>query len=185
MIYRLKLKAAAVALLLWPLLIRAEAGKEFAVSPDQVAVALRASGRQVRADQIRLLFSVRTRQPNAVLKLINMEPWQDGTQKAEIACANAGACLPFFVLIQSGEPAVSTSHAAAEPVSASTHSQSHDVHVGDVAVLTFEGNDSRITIQVVCVQAGDRGQRIKVASRDRKRFYQAEVVEPGVLKGIF
>jgi flagella basal body P-ring formation protein FlgA len=38
-------------------------------------------------------------------------------------------------------------------------------------------------LPVICLQNGVRGQRIRVASKDHRRFFEGEVVGTGVLKG--
>lgn len=178
----LRLRAAtAFALLLLSVMVRADSG-ERVVSSRQVALALHTSGWHVDPDQVQFLFPVNTRQPNAALKLIRVDPWQDGLQKAEIRCVDASACLPFFILIHADHLPATQDDNRVRPVGTS-QSQHHDVHVGDAAVLIFERSESRITLQVICEQNGNRGQRIKVATRDRKHFYEAEIVGPGQLRG--
>jgi flagella basal body P-ring formation protein FlgA len=40
----------------------------------------------------------------------------------------------------------------------------------------------RITLRVICLENGARGERVRVSSTDHKRIYQAEVIDPGLLK---
>jgi len=54
---------------------------------------------------------------------------------------------------------------------------------GDHATLILESPDSRMRLPVICLQSGVLGQRIRVASPDRKQYYEAEIVSPGMLKG--
>lgn len=159
----------------------------YVISAGQIVQALREGGLRVTADRIEILSSVRSRQPNASLRLIRAGEWQDGTLKAEIRCDERSACLPFYVLVHdaTGVPDVVSRKPVCQAKSSLAVLKTHDVHVGDRAILIFEGNESRITVRVVCVQNGDRGQKIRVASRDRKHFYQAEIVEPGLLRGSF
>jgi len=174
---------AVLAFLLLPSTLAAESG--FVVSSSQVAEALREGGKAVDADHIHLLSPVRSRRPHAALKLMSVGEWQDGVMKAEMRCTNRSACLPFFVLVQDSaglrdavgrRPAQSL---ASSPATAKTY----DVHIGDPATLVLETKESRIVMRVICAQNGDRGQKIRVASRDHKRFYEAEVIEPGFLRG--
>jgi len=178
------IRTAILSLLLSLLTATAESEEDFVVSRVQVAHAFDQAGRPVSAEQIQFLSSVHTRQPNAALKLIGFADWQDGLLKAEIGCVDHTTCLPFYVLVQDAAiPALV--HGTRTELGAPARSlKNYDVHVGETAVLTFEDSESRITMHVICVQNGDRGQKIKVASRDRKRFYEAEVIEPGFLRGI-
>ena len=170
-----------------PLAARAETqNARFAVSPDQVAQAMRAAGIAAAAERIDFLSPIQTSQPNAALRLISIKPWQGNTLKAELRCSDSKACLPFYVLLRDADSVtdVAVLHKSAEPQkSASATPKTHDVHVGDAAILIFERQQSRITIRVICDQNGDRGQIIRVASADRKHSYKAEVIEPGLLKG--
>lgn len=171
--------------LLSPFTFAAESESGFAVSSSQVADAMREAGRPVNADRIRLLSSVRTRRPNATLQLVSVGEWQDDMHKAEMRCTDRSACLPFYVLVRDSllaSLAVSQrpDQLQGNPV---VTPRTHDVHIGERATLVLERNESRIVMRVVCAQNGDRGQKIRVASPDRKRFYEAEVVEPGFLRG--
>ena len=169
------------------LTMRAEARDwDFVVSPGQVAHALGEAGVAAPAERIEFLSQVRTRHANEDLRLISVAEWQEGTLKAEMGCAERRDCLPFYVLVRdtaispdllNGRQAKSAEATPASP-------KMHDVHKGDAAILFFESNDSRITMRVICMQNGDRGERIRVASADRKHFYQAEIIEPGLVKGM-
>jgi hypothetical protein len=167
--------------LAWPLVAGADARDyRFVVSPEQVTRAMRASGVPVSVEQIELLSSVRSRQAEPSLRVVTVRQWQGNTRKAELRCTNGAACLPFYVLVRNSDAEAQNSPRAQ---SNSAEIRAHDVHVGDPAVLIFERDQSRITIRVVCVQAGDRGQKIRVASRDRKKFYEGEVLQSGLLRG--
>jgi len=182
MITRHILNTAAV-LLLSPLIMAADSDANFVVSPRQVADALREAGRSVDADHVRFLSPVYARRQNASLELVSVGEWQDGTLKAEMRCADRSACLPFYVLLRDSLALpLAVSQRPARTSSPAT-SKTYDVHIGDPATLVFERKESRIVMHVICTQNGDRGQKIRVATRDRRRFYQAEVVEPGFLRG--
>jgi hypothetical protein len=174
----------AAVLLLSPLMA-AESGAAFVVSPRQVADAMGEAGKPVGADRIHLLSPVRTRRPNASLELVRVGEWQDGTLKAEMRCADRSVCLPFYVLVRDSltEPLVVNQRPAQSQANFAAKPKTYDVRIGDPATLVFEREDSQIVMRVICVQNGDRGQRIRVATRDRRRFYEAEVVEPGFLRG--
>jgi flagella basal body P-ring formation protein FlgA len=50
------------------------------------------------------------------------------------------------------------------------------VRAGSAVKLLIDGKNMRITVPVVCLQSGRQGQTIRVASSDRKRVYQAQVI---------
>jgi flagella basal body P-ring formation protein FlgA len=56
------------------------------------------------------------------------------------------------------------------------------MHDGDPATLVFDNSRLRISLPVICLQSGSRGQTIRVESRDHKRFFKAKIVESGLLK---
>jgi len=179
-------RAGILALLLpFSMLAAGEPTGSFVLSPSQVARAIREAGRQVNDDRVGFLSQVRTRQANPTLKVMSIHEWHDGVQKVEIRCVDRSVCLPFLVLVRDGAfvPDPANSSQAKLQKAFSTLPKRHDVRIGDPAILVFEGNDSRITMRVICAQDGDRGQKIRVASSDRKHFYEAEVIEPGFLKG--
>jgi len=154
----------------------------FVISPDQVAWVMQGRGMQVSADRIRFLSIVPSSLPNAALRLVSLGAWHDGTTKAEIACADHRACLPFYVLV-SDTTTVSGS-AAKDRVEAQSSAASHHlIRIGDRALLVFENADSRITLHVICLENGDQGQRIRVVTTDRKRSYKAEIIERTLLRG--
>lgn len=185
MIIRRSMIGTALAVLLAPLFLIAKPGRQFLVSSEQVVAALRTSGQYVSPNQVQLLSLVHTREPNAVLHLIHIEPWQEGMQKAEIRCVDLSACLPFFVLIEGARVPDLAVGKVPEPGMAEAGPKKYDVRKGDTAVLTIETEQSRITMRVICLENGDRGQKIRVASKDRKRSYEAEIIAPGVLKAVF
>ena len=168
--------------LAWPLVAgAAPLNSGFVISPAQVTRAMRASGVPVGVEQIELLSSVRSRLAEPSLRVVTVRQWQGDTLKAELRCTDSAACLPFYILVRNADGAAQN---ALQPRPyALREIRTHDVHAGDLAVLIFEGSQSRITIRVVCVQAGDRGQKIRVVSRDRKKFYEGEVLQSGLLRG--
>src|SRR6266849_4736445 len=58
------------------------------------------------------------------------------------------------------------------------------VRSGKVAVLVFEGEFIRMTLPVLCLQSGGRGQRVRVVNRETKRTYLARVTGPGVVTSV-
>ena len=154
----------------------------FVVSPDQVARVLEHAGISATADRIQFLSTVRAKRPNTALRLRNADKWRESTLKVEIECADHRSCLPFYVLVSgtTAVPNITSAVGAHAPSSSTTHPL---IRVGDRALLVFDDLNSRITVRVICVQSGDRGQTIRVVSADRKRFYQAEVIQKALLKG--
>ena len=49
--------------------------------------------------------------------------------------------------------------------------------------LLLEGNHVHIRLTVICLENGTKGQTIRVASKDRKLTYKAEVIEDSTVRG--
>ena len=55
---------------------------------------------------------------------------------------------------------------------------------GKAAVLVFTGEHVRMTLPVLCLQSGGRGQRVRVVSKEKKKVYLARVTGPGVVTSV-
>ena len=53
---------------------------------------------------------------------------------------------------------------------------------GDHATLVFENAAIRISLPVICLQSGSRGQKVRVVSADHKRYFTGEILESGLLR---
>ncbi len=173
-----------LGVLLLPLLApSARAGA--VITRQQIAQAVRIAGLSPSPTDVELLSAVPARQANPALKLLSLRSWEEGKLKARLSCVDRSACLPFYVLIRAETPLAGANPAPSlgQGTSAPATKTRYDVRRGDPAILVFETQNSRVTVRVTCAQNGRRGETIQVASQDRKRFYRAEVVQPGLLKG--
>ncbi len=177
--------------LLWLLIPRAvgqQAGARFPISSERVAEAIAAAGVPVRAAQVRFLAQVNALGQDSGLEVINMAKWSGDTWKAELRCSDQRACLPFYVLVQAetagafdGLPTLQGRPFARRNVPLFPRRQIL-MRNGDLATLVFENPSIRITMPVICLESGNRGQTIRVESTDHKRFFKGEIVKPGLLK---
>lgn len=159
----------------------------FAISPEQVAVALGSAGIQVDPTQVALLSAPVATSATPSLKVRTVAPSGDHTALARIECVNAQECLPFFVRIQTG----SSGDALAAPLHAEQHrvspyqpsARSVVVRAGSQAVLLLESERVHIRIPVICVENGATGERIRVKGTLNRLTYTAEVVDANLLKG--
>lgn len=160
----------------------------FSISSQRVAEALAAAGVRVTAGQVRFLSPVSATGNDSGLEVMNVATWTGDTRKAELRCHDRRACLPFYVLLASSGTAdahARTSGTGAVPqdgAASPTPSQQILMRDGDRATLVFEESALRITLPVICLQSGNRGQKIRVVSADHKRFFTAEIVESGLLR---
>lgn len=186
-----KTRALGSFCLLWFLIPRAvgqEAGARFPISPERVADAIAAAGVPVRAAQVRFLTLISAVGQDSGLRVIRMAKWSGDTWKAELRCSDQRACLPFYVLVHAetadafdGLSAPGGGSRARRSVPLFPRTPILMRH-GDLATLVFEKPSVRITMPVICLQSGNRGQTIRVESTDHKRFFKGEIVDPGLLK---
>jgi hypothetical protein len=153
------------------------------VSPVQrIAGAMDLAGLSVNPDQIELLSG--TGNPvSASMQVVSMTEAAAGSVKVKLRCRDNRKCLPFYVLVHGVDPAKVGGARAPRVAVAEASPAQNIVRGGDHAILILEGPDSRMSFPVICLQGGARGQRVRVTSPDRKRFYFAEVLAPGILKG--
>jgi hypothetical protein len=159
-------------------------GKRTAISAAPVVAALVSAGLGVAASQLQFLSHVDATGQTPTLLVASIESMNAGTAKVKLRCTDNRECIPFYVLVHD----VKGPGALAKPFVANSQRPAVDstrrlVRGGDRATLILETADSRISFPVICLQSGIRGERIRVASADRKRFYRAEVVAPGMLRG--
>ncbi len=105
------------------------------------------------------------------------------TIQVRLRCQDNHECLPFYVLVHGIDDPKAL---GAEPKALRALAQAAmpaTVRGGDHAILILETADSRLSFPVICLQSGNRGQKVRVSSPDHARFYDAEVVAAGLLKG--
>jgi len=184
-------KFAGLILLLVPLAAPAsQATQRFAVSTQQVMDALTTAGLSASPAQVEFLSTVNTTSDDVQLHVVNTVNQADGSATVKLRCQNNHQCLPFYVLLRASK-ARSVKSGAGNPglQLASDHELiappdlPRVMRAGDAAILTLENKDFRIRIPVVCLQDGTQGERIRVASKDHRRFFEGEIVGTGVLKG--
>jgi hypothetical protein len=189
-------KPANLRLLAWWLLVlaaipasAAPPEARFAISLQRVTAALRSAGVPATSAQVKFLSPVSSITENSDLDVVNVSTWTGNRTKVELRCHDHRACLPFYVLLsQTGTAEVRGAHsiiAAANSGSSSlipVSAAQMVIRNGDPATLVFEGTALRITLPVICLEGGGRGQKIRVVSTDHKRFFKAEVVQAGLLR---
>jgi hypothetical protein len=162
-----------------------------AITPQRVASAMADAGWTVRPEQVKLLSQVTSSSREAWLQVVQVTHWQGDKLKVELRCHDPHACLPFYVLVNQAGTAAKRGQTLSGDESAGTPAGRAELEMtaekpllrsGDPATLTFADNGLHISMPVICLENGHRGQKIRVASADHKRFYKAEIVGPGLLK---
>jgi len=157
----------------------------FSITRDEVANAIDGAGMQISAGQVTLLSNIVSATRNPALKVESIDKWSDRIM-VRLECANPGECLPFIV-------AVRLSGAAQERVALSPHfepvsfsgkpRESDTIRAGSTAVLFLDGPHVHIQLSVVCLENGSVGQSIRVATRDRRLNFTAEILSDATLRG--
>lgn len=162
-------------------------GKRFPISSEQVAGALRSGGLDIDAEHITHMPNVTAAEESPQLSIVRVVPVDSEEVAVRLACRDASICLPFLVFVRArrSEAERFRSTTASPPqvkvASASTHPL---MRAGESVTFLIESDDVRITMNVVCLQAGQVGDTIRVATTDRKLVYRAQVIAPGIVKGL-
>jgi hypothetical protein len=122
-------------------------------------------------------------------KLEVRRAWWDAARKSWQWWMHAedGAQSPDF-LVQSTGPKLSLARGqAATAASAPPESNAEPllVHEGARAWLTVEGGGIRLRTEVICLESGGLGQRIRVRSLTGQRVFQAEIMGDKLLEARF
>lgn len=169
--------------------------QHFALTMQQVAQTLSASGMQTSDQQVFLLAKVVATEPNPALDILSVEPFGDRSteQRAEtrfrvkMACHLRGRCLPFYAIVRWPEATVehaASSSNASRPSGniALKQNGTFTIRSGAHAMLVMDDDRAHIQVVVVSLENGKVGQKIRVASPDHKQIYVAEVVSANLLK---
>jgi hypothetical protein len=185
------LLAATVAL---PCMGQTQPQSHFAVTAQQVARVLSDRGMPVTGDRVSLLANVVASEPHPVIDILSVKPWANeasGPMAAprslvKLACRSTDVCLPFYAVVTCPDvpakavPAKSVSFPVSTGVARSAFNSV--MRAGTMAILNLEDKRSHIQLRVISLQNGNPGDRIRVATPDRKQFFVAEVVSAYLLK---
>jgi hypothetical protein len=164
----------------------ASQSNRFSITRDQVANAIDGAGMRVSAGQVTLLSNMVSAAANPALKVESIEKWGNGKIRVRLECANPGECLPFIVAVPLSGAAQERLALSPqlEPVSFSAKPREPDtIRAGSTAVLFLEGPHLHIQMSVVCLENGSIGQSIRVATRDRRLTFMAQILSDSTLRG--
>jgi len=174
-------------------------GPRFALRPEQIELAMERAQMPMRGVQVKLAAPVTSSSANAKLEIRSVAMVSPRELRLRIGCSELTECLPFFAVATYPE-AIGR---AALPVkldekSAGSEQPAHDLkkasassgsaalmRSGSPATLDLDSNKVHVRIEVVCLENGAAGEKVRVATRDRKLTYVAEVVTSTLLKGTF
>jgi hypothetical protein len=207
----LRLAAAGVCMWMPAGIANAQAARSrYPLVPEEVVTAMRASQLQTRGAEVRLAAPVTAAVQDPALEIEAITPLSPRELRLRVACRNRSECLPFFAVAtytedinpatlplksqrqhaESDRPApaagaVSEGHPASASAGTAGPGETPILHSGSPATLDFDSERVHVRIEVICLQSGGTGDRIRVATRDHKQTYVAEIVAPTLLKGTF
>lgn len=178
-------------------------GMDYPITEAAVASLLRANGADVASSQVHLPMQLTATTAEPHLEIIATRRVANHEVDLEIHCQTAGECLPFDALVDigaeskfaagvyagvsSGRPA--PQHSARDlperpglPDDSTASSES--LRVGMHAVLVIVDGPMRIHLPVIAMDSGAKGTRIRVCTLDRKKIFDALVVDGGTVQGV-
>lgn len=164
----------------------AAASARTAITTSQIAAAINSAGMQISARQVMLLTNVVAASDTPALKVQSMERWGDHQLKVRLGCSSQAECIPFIVGVRDADLKAKQLASSYSDRSSDAHAKrdpkSFVVRSGTPATLLLEGERIHIQLSVVCLESGAPGQTIRVASKDHKQIYTAEIVDGSILK---
>ena len=166
----------------------------FPVTSEQVVAAMRGHAWSIEGIRVALPTAITTAVADPKLSIETASMLTAHQARLRIVCRVPAACLPFFAtavwpdntdsVSLPGDPSTEDTGRRLSTASAAPASDSSAARLrpGTFVTLLLEGERIHIRMQVVCLQGGAAGKKIRVATRDRKQTYVAEIVTPTLLK---
>jgi hypothetical protein len=158
-----------------------------AITAEQVAAAITNAGMTTSADRVALLTNVVASTSAPALKVDSLEQWGDRGIKVRLSCVKPEECLPFFVAVRGSQAQAASptpvGRSSPATLPAKSDSTVFTVRAGARETLLLDGGHVHIQISVVCLESGEIGQTIRVASLDRQHTYTAQVGSDKILRG--
>ena len=167
--------------------------ERFAISPNRVSYALQQAGVSAKSAQVEFLSPVSSIAQDPLLIVVKVARWRSGNLKALLRCQNNHECLPFYVVLHNQQTAelshkflsATLSDAPARQKVENKSTRIPLVRGGQRATLILRNQNLKITLPVICLANGMRGEIVQLTSPDRKQKYAGEVVQSGLLEGTF
>ena len=164
---------------------RADDAPRTPISRERILGALHASGISILPDQMEELSGMTAAEPDPPLKVLSIDMLDGESDKVLLRCEHPNTCLPFYVLVHWGQRAGGS---AARPERRDKESAQQPgnllVRSGRTVVLRLDGEYVHMTLPVLCLQNGGRGQEVRVISKETKKRYVARVTGRGVVTSV-
>ncbi len=168
--------------------------KRYPISDRAIISAMQERRVPVSGLQIRIAAPITASVAHPELDIRSFTMGNKHSAQLLMSCRNSAECLPFYVsaswpvemdaanlngsLVPGANP---TREAANRTFSGDLYS----FRAGSIATLMLDGDRVHVMLRVVCLESGEPGERVRVATPDRRQEYDADVIAPGVLKGTF
>ncbi len=171
------------------------------VAAQDVVQGMAEAGITIGPGQVSFPTAIPATVEHARLELLGLEPLGT-TTRAKMRCLDRSACIPFYVAVMGiadvrmgrrDLPSDSEKNDAAKraperkpsaPLLMKRDSEAEPLLMkpGSEATLHIAANHMQITVPVICLQNGHKGERIRVASVDHTKTFVGEVVSAGYLR---
>lgn len=158
----------------------------FVISAELVAGALQGQGLSVLTSQLEVPTGLTASVAQPELRLTGSELLPNRRLRLRLTCVHAEDCHAFFVLAREVDITASVPPAVRVP-SAANRSALQDsagsrLLAGQRITLLLTDAHMQITIPVMAIDSGAPGSEIRVSSLDRKRTFQATVLDPRTVR---
>lgn len=169
-----------------------QAPARFPVTSVQVLAAVKDHLWSVDGVQVKMMASMTATVATPELEIQTVSLTAPNEARLRLGCRVHTECLPFFaeaVWPLNADPKKLPQEMAGHPSGASGIEQSGrlrsqpTLRAGTIATLVMNAQRIQIRMQVVSLESGGLGDRVRVTTTDHKHSYVAEVVAPTVLKG--
>ena len=180
--------------------------ERFALRPAQVVLAMEGLKLPTHGVQVRLAAPVTSSSSDTKLEIKSVAVLSPREMRLRISCGDRSECLPFFALATYTEPIDTASFPMKFDDKAAGTEQSVPptklvvdftasapvqftattlLRSGSPATLALDSDKVHVRIDVVCLESGAAGDKVRVTTRDHKLVYLAQIVTPKLLKGTF
>lgn len=165
----------------------------FSVTSEQVVAAMQGHAWSTEGVRVTLPAAITAAVADPKLGVAMASMLTAHEARLRIVCRVPAACLPFYATAtwpestESVAPPSDRSAGSGErktPASAADNESSAGrLRAGAPVTLLLEGERVHIQMRAVLLQGGATGEKVRVATRDRKQTYVAEIVNSTLLRG--
>ncbi len=161
--------------------VRADDNARTPISRENILSALHSSGLAIAPAQMEQLSNITAAEPNPLLKVISVDMLDGESDKVLLRCEHPNTCLPFFVLVHWDRREQESADRSGRP---GIQPQNLLVRSGRFVTLMLDGEYIHMTMPVLCLQNGGRGQQVRVISKATKKRYLARVTGRGMVSSV-